>query len=111
MNDLDYKLSFTLIAQKKCFGSGPMRLLKGIEKTGSLQKSADEMGMSYSKAWKILHEIEEIWGFSMVKSHSGGSSGGGSQLTEEGKNLLTKYEAMLSEIEKSASESFKKYFG
>lgn len=111
MNQLDYQLTLTLFSEKKCFGPGPMMLLKGVEDTGSLQKSAAKMGMAYSKAWNMVRELEEIWGFSLLYRRSGGENGGGSTLTKEGKTLLQKYEAMLTDIEKSAENSFQKHFG
>ena len=41
----------------KAFGEGPYRLLKLVEKTGSLHQAAMEMKMSYRKAWLTLRAI------------------------------------------------------
>jgi len=78
---------------EKFFGEGPYRLLRGIEKNGSLRATAMEMGMSYSKALKLIEHAEKELGFSFTKRVVGGKSGGGSFLTEEGKAWLAKYEA------------------
>lgn len=56
------------------------------EKYGSLSKAYKEMGMSNSKAWKIIKRAQEDLGYELVHTTSGGSLGGGSQLTLEGKN-------------------------
>jgi molybdate transport repressor ModE-like protein len=47
----------------KVFGDGPYELLKGVEKTGSLHKVADEMRMAYSKAWTLIRLLEQRLGF------------------------------------------------
>lgn len=109
-NKLTYHLTLRLFLQEKSFGPGPMRLLEGVKKTGSLQKAAAEMGMAYSKAWKLIRSLEEEWGFSLLIRQTGGSKGGGSSLTEEAEELLSRYEAMLSEVTQAAEEAFKKYF-
>jgi molybdate transport system regulatory protein len=43
----------------KAFGNGPSELLKRVEKTGSLHQAANQMGMSYSKAWCLIRTLEE----------------------------------------------------
>ncbi len=109
-NKLTYHLTLRLFLQGKSFGPGPMRLLEGVKKTGSLQKAAAEMGMAYSKAWKLIRGLEEEWGFSLLIRQTGGSKGGGSSLTEDAEELLSRYEAMLSEVTQAAEGAFKKYF-
>ena len=68
------------------------------------------MGMAYSKAWKLIRGLEEEWGFSLLIRQTGGSKGGGSSLTEDAEELLSRYEAMLSEVTQAAEGAFKKYF-
>lgn len=77
---------------EKFFGEGPYRLLKGIEKSGSLRSAAAEMGMAYTKALKLINTAEEKIGIKFLTRVVGGKSGGGSVLTPEGKNWIDKYE-------------------
>lgn len=77
---------------EKFFGEGPCRLLKGIERTGSLRAAAMEMNMSYSKAIGLIRRAEMVLGVSMTEKRIGGIGGGGSQLTTEAKAFLKKYE-------------------
>ena len=77
----------------KFFGEGPARLLRGIEEKGSLRAAALSMGMAYTKALTILKNAETAIGVPLVIRTTGGRSGGGSTLTQEGKEWLTKYEA------------------
>ena len=45
------------------FGKGVAELLQRIEATGSLSAAYKDMGMSASKAWKILRRAEADLGF------------------------------------------------
>ncbi|HIR26994.1 MAG TPA: LysR family transcriptional regulator [Candidatus Choladousia intestinigallinarum] len=86
------KIVFLDENEEKFFGEGPCRLLRGIEKTGSLRASAQSMGMAYTKALKILKQAESVLGFPLTARKAGGKDGGGSCLTEQGKEWLGKYE-------------------
>lgn len=50
--DLHYDMKVRIMGEEKAFGPGVAQLLKGIEEMGSMQKAAEKMGLSYSKAWK-----------------------------------------------------------
>ena len=77
---------------EKFFGEGPARLLRGIEETGSLRGAAGKMSMAYTKALKLIKNAELALGFPLTESTVGGKAGGGSRLTEQGKEWLTRYE-------------------
>lgn len=66
---------------ERCFGPGRMQLLEGIAETGSINKAARAMGMSYKKAWGMIAAMNEQFGEAMVITQSGGKHGGGSVLT------------------------------
>lgn len=76
----------------KFFGEGPCRLLRCVEKTGSLRAAAMEMEMSYSKASRLCKEAEAHLGFPLTTRSTGGRDGGGSLLTPEGRQWLRQYE-------------------
>jgi molybdate transport system regulatory protein len=94
----------------KAFGEGPYRLLKLIDKTGSINRAAGELGMSYRKAWNVLKMIEEKLGFELIERKTGGMDGGGSRITEQGREMIKKYELFRQEVEASLVNIFKKYF-
>jgi len=94
----------------KAFGEGPYRLLKLIEKTGSINRAAAEMEMSYRKAWKILKMVEEKLGFELIERKIGGMDGGGSQITEKGKEIMKNYGRFREEVKASLEKLFNKYF-
>lgn len=86
------KITFYDDNGNKFFGEGPARLLHAIEEHGSLRTAALSMNMAYSKALKILKNAEAALGFALTTRTTGGKSGGGSQLTPEGKEWLKRYE-------------------
>jgi len=95
----------------KAFGDGPYQLLRLVDKTGSLHKAAAEMSMSYRKAWLMLNSMEHRLGFPLLSRRVGGIAGGGSELTEQARALLDRYEAFHREVEETLQGIYRKYFG
>jgi molybdate transport system regulatory protein len=95
----------------KAFGEGPYRLLKLVEKTGSLNQAAMEMKMSYRKAWLTVRSIEEKLGFSLLERHTGGRAGGGSTITPEGVEFMKHYERFRAEVKEVLESTYLKHFG
>ena len=94
----------------KFFGEGPCRLLRCVEKTGSLRAAAMEMEMAYSKASKLLKQAEENLGFSLTRRSTGGKDGGGSVLTPEGKQWLRQYEAYRDACVRANQVLYRQFF-
>jgi len=63
-------------------GTGPILLLQGIERLGSINQAAKEMKMSYVKALKIIKKMEICLGGKILKTTIGGNDYGGSKLTD-----------------------------
>ena len=93
------------------FGKGPHELLKGVEETDSLHQAANQMGMSYSKAWKLVQMMEKRLGFTLLDKKVGGLSGGGSQVTPKGKDLMKRYERFEVDAKKVIEKTYQKHFG
>ena len=104
------KITFTDDNGIKFFGEGPCRLLRCVEKTGSLRSAAMEMEMAYSKASKILKQAETSLGFPLTTRNAGGKDGGGSRLTPEGKRWLHQYEAYRDACVKAGQELYRLHF-
>lgn len=73
---------------ERCFGLGRMQLLQCIDKTGSMNRAAKEMKMSYKKAWTMISELNEQFTEPMVITQSGGEGGGGSVFTNAARLLM-----------------------
>lgn len=76
------------------FGRGVAQLCRGVQTSGSLNRAAKEMGMAYSKAWRIVKHTEETFGVQLLNRNGAH----GSTLTEEGVILLDSYERLEAEI-------------
>jgi molybdate transport system regulatory protein len=94
----------------KAFGDGPYTLLRRVEKMGSLHQAAKQMGMSYSKAWRLIRTLEERLGFTLLERKVGGLYGGGSRVTPQGKDLMNHYERFRRHVEKGLEKIYQKYF-
>lgn len=95
----------------KAFGEGPRELLNHVEETNSLHEAASQMGMAYSKAWKLIQTMEKRLGFPLLDKKIGGLSGGGSRVTPEGKEFLRRYERFESDARKVIEKTYRKHFG
>lgn len=95
----------------KAFGDGPDELLRWVEKTKSLYQAARQMGMAYSKAWRLIQTLEERLGFPILERKAGGKSGGGSQVTPEAKNLMNDYGRFRKDVKDGMERIYRRHFG
>jgi molybdate transport system regulatory protein len=77
-------------------GPGKVDLLEGIERTGSISAAGRELGMSYRRAWKLVETMNRCFANPLVETAKGGHSGGGANLTPEGRQALAAYREMES---------------
>ena len=94
----------------KVFGDGPYALLRRVEKMGSLRQAAQEMGMSYSKAWRLIGALEKRLGFLLIERKVGGLSGGGSRVTSQGKELMKRYRHFRRDVNTSLEKIYRTHF-
>ena len=101
------RVRLTLHTGERFFGPGICELLERIRKTGSIQAAAAEMGMSYTKAWRILNRAEREMGASLITRVSGGRNGGSSKLTDAGEKAVTDYRQMEARLAEFADRLLK----
>ena len=104
------KITFLDDNNEKFFGEGPVRLLHGIEETGSLRAAAMAMDMAYTKALKLIRNAENALGIALIRRSTGGKDGGGSCLTPEGKEWLERYEAYRNACVQANSRLYLEFF-
>jgi molybdenum cofactor cytidylyltransferase len=99
---------FTLVDDegKAFFGPGPYRLLRSLERLGSLSAAARELEMSYSKAIRIVADAERGLGFKLTRRRIGGEAGGGSELTHEAQEFMAAYDAWVAEAKAASTALF-----
>ena len=79
---------------KPPFGPGKAELLEYIAATGSIRTAAQEMGMSYPRAWSLVREMNHLFTGPLVTRTRGGGTGGGAELTPLGQTVLHRYLSM-----------------
>jgi len=92
------------------FGDGKARILEALARGGSIRAVAEELGISYRTAWGKLREMERRLGEPVVSRRSGGLGGGGSELTEFGKELLRRYRSFRRGLNRQVDRRFEKAF-
>lgn len=105
-----FKLQLQLSKEKTFFDPSVAEFLMLVDQTGSMQTACRCMHMAYSKAWKMVNLVEEQLGFLILTRHAGGSDGGSSELTEQGKEFSQRFVEFQSETTAIANTLFKKYF-
>ena len=88
---LSYNVSGSLWLEcegERFLGPGRVELLQKIEETGSINKAAKQMGMSYKKAWVMINALNAQATKPFVIKQTGGEKGGGSVITEEAKSFM-----------------------
>ena len=83
-------------------GPGTEMLFDAIDLTGSVRGASEKTGMSYTKAWKIIHDAEANTGKTLVIRKNGGRSGGKAELTDDARKLLMLYREVSSRINEEA---------
>lgn len=103
-------LKLQVYNQRPHFGKGIVSLMTLIQNGHSLRSACTQMGLAYSKAWRLLKSAEEDLGFSLLYTQKGGAQRSGSKLTPQGKELLDRYVAFEKEAQQAVLQVFDKYF-
>lgn len=69
-------------------GHGRIELLQHIDEQGSISAAARTMGMSYKTAWQAVEAMNNLADRPLVERFTGGLHGGGTRLTEEGRQTV-----------------------
>lgn len=104
----DIKLS--LGKEKLFFDSRAKMLLLLIEETHSVRGACKKIALSYSKAWNLINEMEEMLGFPVVERQHGGKYGGKTYLSEAGKQFLNRYLILEESIRSFSEKQFEQIF-
>ncbi len=86
-------------------GGGKIALLLAVDRLGSIQQAADELGMSYRHAWGAIKRIEQRAGFKIVSTKLGGREGG-ARLTFKGKAFVEEADSVFRKLQASVEKGF-----
>lgn len=84
-------------------GPGKLALLQAIDQHGSISAAAKSMQMSYRRAWELVDVMNQHFNQPVVVGVSGGSHGGGAQLTPFGVTLIAHYQQLLLQAEQAVT--------
>ena len=87
-------------------GKGRMDILDSIDRTGSINKTAKEMNMSYKSVWSKIKSTEKNCGKPVVHA----DRVKGSKLTDEGRQLLEDYRKLNRECMAADDAIFEEIF-
>ncbi len=94
--------------EENAFGPGKAQILESLLETGSLNRSASGMKMSYMKALALVRAMNTHFREPLVVLSRGGKQGGGTQVTDFGRKVLAEYRAMRDAGEDAMSASWRK---
>ena len=98
------------IAGDPVFGRGRRLLLEAIDTHGSINRAAQELGISYRKAWSRIEAMEDCLHVKLVRRQAGGRNGGGATLTAQARALLKKFNELETGIHDIVDERFRTLF-
>lgn len=94
---------------EKFMGIGVLWLLQEVEKSGSLRSAAVSMGISYSKAYSMIRNLESQLGLPVIERRKGGATHEGSSITDFGKRFIILYDAFQSEAKQLLNKPFRMF--
>ncbi len=106
---LRYKLWLSAVSGEGIIGEDKYKLLRTIEEKGSLKAAAEDMGVSYRKAWGDIKKSEELLGYELTEKHRGGVGGGKSDLTSKAKNILEAYDALHRKMDNAIEDAYEDF--
>lgn len=85
-------------------GPGKIELLELVGETGSIAAAGRALNMSYRRAWLLIDSLNQAFSDPVVIRRSGGSGGGGAELTELGKEIIQRYRRIEATASQASSE-------
>jgi molybdate transport system regulatory protein len=104
--ELKLKIYVVNASGDKFLGIGVLWLLQQIAEAGSIRQASAELGISYTKALRMLRVLEESLGRPVVIRRRGGDHRDGAVLTEFGRRVIDEYRQFQTRVKGLAQEQF-----
>ena len=104
-------VSVSLCKEKVFFDRQIATLLMLVDETHSVRAAGQRMQLSYSSCWNSIRTLESQLGCTLIARSQGGSRGSSSDLTDQGRQLLERYNAYEHRLRDLADRLFPEYFG
>ncbi len=96
-------------SQEKFMGIGVLWLLQKIEECGSLRAAANSLGISYSKAFKMIENLEVALNEKVLVRKRGGADRIGVSITPFGLKFMSLYDSFQSQCKALLKEPFEDF--
>jgi molybdate transport system regulatory protein len=106
---LNYKLWLSSVTGEGIIEEDRYKLLQLIRDKGSLKAAAEEMKISYRKAWGDMKKAEELLGYELIIRHRGGKDGGQSMLTDKAIRLLEAYKELHTSMDDAVEQAYQEF--
>ncbi|MGZ5546293.1 MAG: TOBE domain-containing protein [Limisphaerales bacterium] len=84
-------------------GRDRIKLLEAVAEQGSITKAAKVVGFSYKTAWDAVNAINNLLPSPAFITKAGGRSGGGAEVTAEGKRLIATFHRLEERMSRISS--------
>jgi molybdate transport system regulatory protein len=85
------------LSRGRAVGPGKIHLLEQVQKSGSITQAGRDLGLSYRRAWLLINDLNNSFRLPVIEAATGGSGGGGEQLTPFGRKLIKLYQTIEAE--------------
>lgn len=103
-------VSVSLAQEQVFFDERLSMLLSMVDETHSVRTACSRMQISYSTGWNMIRKLESQVSKPLIQRTQGGNGGGGSYLTEDGRQFLKRYDGFLQALREETNHLFEAYF-
>ncbi len=107
--DLKTKIYLVNKENEKFMGIGVVWLLEEIKNLSSLRAAAKKVGISYSKAYSMMSNLEESLGKVVLVRRRGGYDRQGAYLTDFGEEFLSAYKHFHDDLKRITRKPYEEF--
>ena len=110
MDDINLKVKLYIQNGKEKFmGIGVLWVLQKTKEMGSLRAASADLGISYSKVYRMIVNLEKNLGAKVVDRRKGGSDRSGATLTEFGERFADMYDSFQRQCKALLDKPFEEF--
>ncbi len=98
-----------MVDEVPVIGPGKIALLEALAREGSITAAAKALGMSYRRAWLLVDTMNRCFREPVVASATGGSGGGGAQVTAFGRQVMASFDAMKARVDRALDPELERF--
>ena len=110
MDDINLKVKLYIQNGKEKFmGIGVLWVLQKTKELKSLRAAATDLGIAYSKVYKMMVNLEKNLGVKVLDRRKGGSDRNGATLTEFGEKFAEMYDSFQQQCKALLDKPFEEF--